>query len=326
VRGTMKTIQDKRMDMKEAIEQFVDDGDTVYLGGFIQQDPFAAVHEIIRQGKKDLTVSKAAGMLALDLLIGAGSVQRVITSYIWNPIPRPAHAFIRAVQEGIPHKVEVQEVSILVLTLAYFAGALELPFIPVKTLLGSDMLGKNPCLGDHKIQVGQSPFTEEKVCLIPPIRHDVGIIQVQRADPQGNAQAWGFRGDAKYGMLSSRRIIVCAEEIVPHEVILKDPDRTMIPAFRTHAVVEEPWGAHPTYTMGYYDVDWQFFDYYERHTMTQTGFQRFLEEWILGTKSRRHYMEKLGQERMALLRTESWQPEPISYGHFSRHQWCKEQK
>jgi len=217
-----KNRQDKLMDMKEAVSRFVRDGDRVYLGGFIQQDPFAAVHEIIRQGRRDLTVSKAAGLLALDLLVGSGCVKTVITSYIWNPLPRPAHAFLRAVQEGIPRSVEVQEVSILALTLAYFAGALDLPFVATKTLLGSDMLTENPCLGDHRIQVARSPLTGEKVCIVPPLRHDVGIIQVQRADARGNAQTWGFRGDTKYGMLSCRRIIVCAEEIVPHEVIRKD--------------------------------------------------------------------------------------------------------
>ena len=321
----MSGNQDKRMDMKDAIGQFVRDGDTVYLGGFIQQDPFAAAHEIIRQGKKGLTLSKAAGILAVDLLVGAGCVQKVITSYVWNPIPRPAHAFIRAVREGVPHKVEVEEVSILTLTLAYLAGALDLPYVPAKTLLGSDMLSKNTGLGEHKIQVSHSPFTEETICLIPPLRHDVGIIQVQRADPQGNAQAWGFRGDAKYGMLSCQRIIVCAEEIVPHEVILKDPDRTMIPAFRTHAVVEEPWGAHPSYTMGYYDVDWQFLGYYEEHTRTRDDLEQFLAEWVLGTGNRRDYVHKLGKKRMDSLRPEAaWRPEPISYGRFSRHSWDNE--
>jgi len=317
----MSAIRDKRMDMTDAIGRFVNDGDTVYLGGFIQQDPFAAVHEVIRQGKKDLTVSKAAGIIAADLLIGAGCVKKVITSYIWNPIPRPAHAFIRAVQEGMPRTIEVQEVSILTLTLAYCAGALDLPYVPTRTLLGSDMLEKNPSLGDHKVRVSTSPFTGERVCLVPPLTHDVGIIQVQRADPQGNAQAWGFRGDTKYGMLSSRRIIVCAEEIVPHDVIQKDPERTMIPAFRTDAVVEVPWGAHPLYTMGYYDVDWQFLAYYEQRTRTQSDCAQFLDEWVFGTKSRREYVEKLGDKRMASLRPEPWQPEPVSYGHFDRHPW-----
>jgi len=315
---------DKRMGLKEAVARLVRDGDRVYLGGFIQQDPCAAVHEIIRQGKKDLTVSKAAGLLSMDLLIGAGCVKRAITSYIWNPIPKPAHAFVRAVRQGIPRSVELQETSILALTLAYCAGALGLPYIPAKTLLGSDMLRRSPRLGDNEIKVSKSPFTGETCCLIPPLTHDVGIIQVQRADPSGNAQAWGFAGDTKYGMLSCRRIIVCAEEIVPPRVIEKDPDRTLIPAFRTHAVVEVPWGAHPSYTMGYYDTDWQFFHFYEEQTRTHAGFRSFLEEWVLGTSDRKEYMEKLGEERMEALRAPPWRAEPVSYGGFLRHRWLEE--
>ncbi len=319
------TMPDKRMDLTEAIRRFVHDGDTVYVGGFIQQDPCAAIHEIIRQGMRDLTISKAAGLLSIDMLIGAGCIRKVITSYVWNPIPRPAHAFVRAIREGIPRPIELEEVSLLTLNLAYLAGALGLPFIPTNTLLGSDMVRPQARLGGKELLISPSPGTGEPCCIIPPLTHDVGIIQVQRSDPCGNAQAWGFRGESKYGILSCRKIIVCAEEVVPTEVVQRDPDRTIVPSFRTTAVVEVPWGAHPSYTMGYYDVDWQFFHYYERETRTVEGFLRFLKEWVFDTADRRAYMEKIGQERMHALRGQRWDSGSVSYGLFPDHAWAKDQ-
>ena len=180
-------MKDKRTTMDEAIKQFVDNGDVVYLGGFIQHEPYAAIHEIIRQKKRDLTVSKCAGMIALDQLIGAGCVNKVISTYIWNPLPKPAHALRRCIEKGIPHEIQMEEYSILSLSLSYFAGALDLPFIATKTLMGSDFTRHSSFFGENKFKIIESPFNGEKVCLVPPIKHDVGIIQVQRSDSQGNA-------------------------------------------------------------------------------------------------------------------------------------------
>jgi glutaconate CoA-transferase subunit A len=129
--------------------------------------------------------------------------------------------------------------------------------------------------GEQKLKIEKSPFTGEKVCLIPPLKHDVGFLQVQRSDPEGNAQAWGFRGDSKYGLLSCKKIVICTEKIVGHDVILRDPQRTLIPGFRVDAVVKEPWGAHPSYVMGSYNLDWAYFVHYERVTRTEQSFQIF---------------------------------------------------
>ncbi len=318
----MKEAPDKRMSLREAVAEFVHDNDTVYLAGFLQHDPMAAVHELIRQGKQNLTVSKAGGLLALDMLMGAGCVGKAITSYVWNPLPRPAHGFLRAVRQGLPRKVELQEFSLLSLTLAYLAGALHLPYIPTQTMIGSDLLKhalRNP---DRRVRRGKDPFSGEEIVKMAPLRHDVGFIQVQRADPQGNAQAWGFLGDSEWGILSCERIVVCAEEIVSHRVIRSDPDRTLIPAFRTHAVVKAPFGAHPLYVMGHYEMDWPFMELYENETDSEEGFNRFLDKWILGTRSHRGYLQKLGTRRLNGLKPEkTWQPSPMSYGRFPLHSW-----
>jgi glutaconate CoA-transferase subunit A len=310
----------KVMSMAEAVEKFVKDGDVVYIGGFISHDPFAAVHEIIRQRKKNLTISKCGGLITLDQLIGAGCVTRAITSYVWNPIPKPAHAFVRAMTREIPHRLEVEEYPILALTLAYFAGALDLPYVPCKTIMGSDFSRYRSFLGEGKLKIGVSPFTGEKVCLIPPLKHDVGFLQVHRADAQGNAQSWGFLGDSKYGLLSCKRIIICTEEIVDREVILRDPQRTIIPGFRVNAVVEEPWGAHPSYLMGCYDLDWLFLAHYERETRSEQAFKDFMEEWVYGVKDRKEYLQKLGEKKLTGLKVQPWMGEPVSYGFTPKHQ------
>jgi len=313
-------MKSKIMTMNKAIDEFIKDGDVVYLGGFIQHEPYAAVHEIIRQGKKELTVSKSAGMIALDQVIGAGCASRIITTYVWNPLPRPAHALRRSIEKGIPHRIQIEEYSILSLTLSYFAGALDLPFVASKTLLGSDLMECSGFLGENKLRIIESPFNGEKVCLIPPLKHDVGIIQVQRADSTGNAQAWGLIGDSKYGINSCSKVIICAEEIVDTEVIKKDPNRTIIPGFKVSAVVEEPWGAHPSYVSGYYDMDWRFFSFYDKATETLEGFEDYLKEWVYGVEDRSGYMKKIGKKNIGELRPKPWSGNAVDYGYCHKHQ------
>ncbi|MFB0532617.1 MAG: CoA transferase subunit A, partial [Desulfatiglandales bacterium] len=245
--------KEKLMSMSEAIERYVKNGDVLFLGGFVQQEPFAAAHEIMRQGKRDLTLSKSAGMSLADQMIGAGVIRHLITSFTWNPLPTTAHCFVRSVTQQIPHMIELEEYSLLALNLAYFAGSLDLPYIATKTMLGSGFdWEQNESGAKNRLRFEQSPFTDERVCLVPPIRHDVGIIQVQRSDPYGNAQAWGMLGENRYGLQSCERIIICAEEIVDTDIVMRDPNRTLVPGFRVHAVVEEPWGSHPHPMAGYY--------------------------------------------------------------------------
>jgi glutaconate CoA-transferase subunit A len=309
------TPEDKLMDMKEAIGRFVRNGDRVYLGGFIHCEPYAAAHEIIRQKKRDLTISTAAATILVDQLIGAGCVARLITSYCWNPVPEAAHAFRRAVEKGEPRALELEEYSFLGISLAYFAGALKLPFVATHTMLGSGYLEHPGFMGDAKAKVVESPFDGEKVCLIPPLRHDVGIVQVQRADPKGNAQAWGMLGPTRYGLLSCERVIICAEEIVHEDAIRGDPNRTILPAFRCCAVVEEPWGAHPAYVQGCYDRDWRFASLYSRMTKSPGGFQAFLEEWVLAVRDRKEYIRRLGEERLTSLISKGAQSGTVTYGY-----------
>lgn len=308
------------MSMADAIDRYVKDGDTLYLGGFVQHDPYAATHEIIRQGKKDLTLSKCASLISVDQLIGAGVVKHLITTFTWNPLPTTAHCFVRALTQGVPCKMELEEYPILALNLAYFAGSMDLPYVATKTLLGSGFdWERNNSGAKNRLKFHQSPFTGERVCLVPPIKHDVGIIQVQRSDPYGNAQAWGMMAESRYGLQSCEKIVICAEEIVSTDVIMRDPNRTLVPAFRVNAVVEEPWGAHPAPVAGHYDMDWPYYAFYERETRTEEMFQSFLNKWVYGVKNRREYLTLLGSKRLEELRPEAFTSEPVSYGKLTRH-------
>ncbi len=314
------TEKEKLLSMTEAIDRYVNNGDSVFWGGFIQHDPFAAGHEMIRQGKKDLTLSGCAGLLSTDQLIGAGAVKHLIATFTWNPLPTTAHCFVRAVTKNIPRKIEMEEYSILGLNLAYFAGALNLPYVATKTMLGSGFDGELSRSGaKNRLRFEVSPFTGERVCLVPPIRHDVGIIQVQRSDPLGNAQTWGMLGESRYGLQSCERIIVCAEDIVSPDVVMRDPGRTLIPAFRVSAVVHEPWGGHPGPVAGYYDMDWPYFAFYEKETRTEEGLKAFFEKWVYGVKDRRGYLDLLGSKRIEGLRPQEFSSDPVSYGRLTRH-------
>lgn len=290
--------------LREAIKE-IRSGKSVFLGGSTANSPFAAAHEIIRQRKRNLTLIKTVGGVLLDQLIGAGCAKRVITSWIGNYAgPSPGYAFRRAVEEGIPFRVEVEEYSALGLALSYFAGALQLPFIPIKSWHDSDSFHGTSFLKGKKGSKTKCPFTNKDIPVVSPIHPDIGIIQAQRATEDGDVQVWGATFDLKYGLLASKKIIVCAEEIVEKEEIRKNPDRTILPSFMVDFIVEESFGSHPAEIMGYYDRDMEFYNYYSQ-LKTLEEFRRFVDEWIYGVESRRDYLKKLGKKRLEKLR-KSW--------------------
>jgi len=308
----------KIISMKEAIKRYVHDGAMVFVGGFANCEPYFAIHEVIRQGIKHLTISTAAGTPWADMLVAAGGVRRMITSYAWNPVPMVAYGIRNALEKGIPQPLELEEYSLFALALAYLAGSMRLPFIATKTMLGSDLSNQKGFLGDNKLKVIDSPFTGEKVVLIPQIRHDVGIIHIQRSDEEGNAQSWGLQGTNIHGMNACDKLIVCAEEIVSDEIIRKDPNRTIVPSFKVNAVVHVPWGAYPSHVQGYYDRDWEFYPQYARQTATQEGFKRYFDKWVYGVKDPAEYFNLIGKEKVEYLRGREKTSGTVDYGFYSK--------
>ncbi len=310
---------DKVMSTADAVGKFIGDGDFVFMGGYICRPPFAAIHEIIRQKKRDLTITRSNAADDFDMLIGAGCVKRFISTFISLGLYGLARCYRRSIEKGIPHKIEIEEYTNLSLPLMLMAGALGMPFVPVKDMAGTDLMNVSSFMGDGKYKMIESPFDRSPVMLAPALRPDVAIIHVQQADGEGNAQMWGIGGDCKWGANAAHRVIVSCERIVSRETIGKDPSRTIVPAFKVVAVTEEPFGAHPGYTPGFYDVDMSFGYLYQQASGTVEGFQAFLDEWVYGIKDRagytQHYIQKFGYAQFRKLQAKFDYGYPVSYAY-----------
>jgi glutaconate CoA-transferase subunit A len=297
--------------MGEAIERFVPDGATVLMGAALESlIPFAAGHEIIRQQRRDLTLVAPISDMLFDQLIGAGCVRRVIAAWVGNVSAGLGHNYRRSAERGIPHPIEIQDHSNMSIALALQAGAMGVPFLPTKTLLGTDMLRTNPALREWV-----SPWDGERLILVSAVRPDVAILHVQRADEEGAAHCWGNLGVSVEGALASRGTILVAEEIVGGEVIRSDPNRVLAPPFKIQAVVHQPHGAHPSPVQGYYNRDHDFYHEYHRESRTPEGFAAWLKKWVLDLPVHKAYLEQLGRDRVANLGlTQHRWAAPVDYG------------
>jgi len=301
-------LTSKLISMAEAIGRFVDDGDTIIIEGFTHLINFAAGHEIIRQGREDLTLCRMTPDLIYDQMIGAGCARKVVFSWAGNPGAGPLYAFRRAVEKGIPKPLEIEEYTHFGMVTRLAAGAAHLPFLPFRSPAnGSELPQVNP-----NLRTVHCPFTQEELAAVPALNPDVAILGVQRADTQGNAQIWGVLGVQKEAAFASGRVVVVAEEIVEEEVIRSDPNRTVIPDLIVDAVVHEPWGNHPSFAQGYYDRDNEFYVRW-RETKDPARFDRYLEEWVFGVGDRTEYVEKMGKS-LRRLEAKERLSKPVNYG------------
>jgi glutaconate CoA-transferase, subunit A len=282
----------KMLSMPDAIASLVPDGASVALGLQLEQMiPFAAGHEIIRQKRRGLTLIGPISDILFDQMIGAGCVERVIAAWVGNVMMGSAYNFRRAVEhEGL----KVTNLTNFGVALALQAAAMGVPFLPTRTALGSDTARNNEFFAEM-----ESPFhSGEKLYAVRALAPDVAIVHVQRADRDGNAHCWGNFGVMLEAVRASQRVIVVAEEIVGPEVIASDPNRTVIPGFLVNAVVECPYGAHPSPVQGYYNRDNAFFRQYHEQTKTKQDSDAWLARWVYGVKDRREYMNQLGACRV----------------------------
>ncbi|MCU1342091.1 MAG: CoA transferase subunit [Candidatus Acidoferrum typicum] len=288
----------KIVSMQQAIAEHVPSGSMVLLGAQLEQMiPFAAGHEIIRQGRRDLTLVGPISDILFDQMIGAGCVSRVMAAWVGNASAGMGYCFRRAVEKRIPRAIETVDHTNLTLALALHAGAMGVPFMPTYTALGSDLLKRNGNLREFS-----SPVNEDRLIAVRALRPDVAILNVQRADAAGNAHVWGSLGVAIDGARASRKVIVVTEEIVDAKVIASDPNRTLIPGFLVAAVVHEPSGAHPAPVQGYYGRDHAFFHEYHDQTRELDGFERWIKHWVTEISSRDSYLKRLGETRAESLR------------------------
>jgi glutaconate CoA-transferase subunit A len=281
----------KLRSMHDAIAEFVLDGSSVAMGLQMEQMiPFAAGHEIIRQKKRNLTLIGPISDILFDQLIGAGCVEKVIAAWVGNVMMGSAYNFRRAVEHDA---MRVFNMSNFALALAFQAGAMGIPFLPTKTALGTDT-----AKGNHFFYQIFSPFApKESLWAVRALNPDVTIVHVQRTDSEGNAHCWGNFGVMMEGVRAAKRVIVVAEEIVAPEVIASDPNRTVIPGFMASAVVECPYGAHPSPVQGYYNRDSEFFREYHEQTKTKAESEAWLDRWVHSVPDQKSYIDQLGADR-----------------------------
>jgi len=254
---------DKVRSLHDAIATDIQDGMSVAMGCALESlIPFAASYEIIRQKKRNLTLIGPISDMQFDQLIGAGCVRKIVASWVGNVAAGLGHNYRRAVEAGIPQPIEIEEHSNFTIGLGLQAGASGLPFIPTKTVKGSDFRR-----GSQFASV-RCPFTNEELLAVRAIRPDVAVLHVQRADTEGNAHAWGNFGVMREAAFAANKVILTCEELVDHDVILSDPNRNIIPGFLVSSVVHEPFGSHPSPTQGYARCDDAF--YFEYHKATRS--------------------------------------------------------
>src|SRR5512139_3105173 len=248
--------------MKEAVSRFIENGDSIAMGAALEAAiPFAVGHEIIRQRKKDLTLIGPISDMLFDQMIGSGCVRRVMAAWVGNVIMGVGYNMRRAVEEGLPRTIEIQDYTNFTISLALHAGALGIPFIPTKSLLGTGMISEG-----QPFKEMECPYTKEKLVLVPALKPDVAVVQAQRADEEGNTHFWGGSGVTKEAALAAQKVLVVVEEIVSKKMIQRDPNRTLIPGFLVNAVIQEPWGAYPSPMQGYYNRDHEKYMLYHQES------------------------------------------------------------
>jgi glutaconate CoA-transferase subunit A len=302
----MKT---KLRTMAEAVAEFVSDSDMLVIEGFTHLICFAAAHEIIRQKKRNLTACRLTPDLIYDQLVAAGCVKKIVFSWAGNPGVGSLFGLRRAVEAGIPRKVEIEEYTHFGMVARFTAGASRLPFMVLKSFEGSTLPKKN-----KNIKFIRCPYTGRRLATVPALNPDVAIIQVQRADEEGNAQVWGLMGVQREAAFASKKVIIVAEELVPRAVVRSDPNRTLIPGLIVDAVVVEPFAAHPSYALGYYDRDNQFYVGWAKISKDRTSLEKYLEEWVYGVSGRKEYMEKLGADYVNKLKADNRPSGSVNYG------------
>jgi glutaconate CoA-transferase subunit A len=282
--------------MRDAIAALVNDGDSVAIEGFTHLICFAAGHEIIRQRRRDLTLIRMTPDVLYDQMIGAGVARKLVFSWLGNPGVGSLHA-IRRVTEGAAASLELEEYSHFGMVGRYIAGATNLPFYPLRSYFETDLPVANPL-----IRPLRSPYGDDEVYVVPPLRPDVAIVHAQRADAAGDTQMWGLLGAQKEAAFAARRVIVVVEELVDASVIRADPNRTVIPGLIVDAVVVEPYGAHPSYVQGHYDRDNEFYVEWDGISRDAGRLGDWLDGWVHGLPDRAAYMERLGEAARGRIR------------------------
>lgn len=310
----VETAVDKTMTMREAVATYVSDGDTVALEGFTHLIPTAAGHEIIRQGRRDLTVIRMTADIVVDQMLASGCVSRLVSSFVGNSSAGSLGELRRRVENDDPEPLAFEEYSHYGMICRYIAGAQRLPFYPLRSYGGSDLPGVNPALRKVTSPYPGPDGETEQIYVVPPVNPDVTIVHAQRADRSGNTQIWGLTGVQAEAVYAASKAVVVVEEVVEDAVVRSDPNRTVIPAHAVDAVVVCPRGAHPSFAQGYYDRDNAFYRSWSAISKDKERLTAWLEEWVHGTADHAEYVAKLGEEFWEGLAVGEAMSLPVNYG------------
>lgn len=276
------------LSLEEAVSGHVHDGQTIYLAGFTHLIPFAFGHEIIRQGRRRLTLCRATPDLIYDQMIAAGVAERVVFSYAGNPGVGLLRVFRRAVENG---ELEIDEYTHFELVSRLSAGAAGLPFWPLRSLENDLTLGRpRPHV--------QSPFGDGEVAVVPALRPDVTLLHAHAADEEGNVYCWGLLGEVREAAFAASRVLVSVEEIRPAAELRRERDHLLIPGFRVDSVSLAPWGAHPSYVHGVYDRDTIFYTEWDQISRSPEATEAWLHKYVHGVRDRAEYIRLLPPGRL----------------------------
>jgi glutaconate CoA-transferase subunit A len=325
----MKTGKNKLMSARQAVAKYVRDGDTLIIGNYTISIAFGLVNEVARQKKRGLTLCSQSGHLCDEILTAAGCVERLVTAYVMSAGSREGeYPVSRGLKKG---ELQVEDYTNFQYNARLVAGMHGLSFMQVlEGVLHTDIFRRRSFMRENKFKVITCPFTGKDTVLVPALNPDVCIIHVQRADKFGNAQYWGAMGSVQAAALASRRIIVSCEEIVEHDVIAASPHFTIIPYFRVDAVVEMPWGAHPSQVVGYYNSDKTGLAVLSMGLMNEDGGKAVLDEWVYGCPDHnaymKHYVSIMGMDGLNVLRARPYYSTPANYGAAFTSVWDEEGK
>ena len=299
------------MTMQEAVARFIPDGASVCMGTALEAAiPFAAGHELIRQRRRDLTLIGPISDMLFDQLVGAGCVRRIIAAWVGNVSAGLGHNYRRAVEKGVPAPIEVEDHSNLTLAFALQAGALGVPYLPTRSLLGSGLAESNPTF-----KAGTDPWSGAPLLLVPALVPDVAVLHVQRADEDGRAHFWGTLGVTRPAALAARRVIIIAEEIRPRNRILSDPGLVLTPETKVAAVVHEPFGAYPSPVQGCYRRHHDFFGRFHEESRTVEGNRAWLDRWVHSVDDWQGFLGVVGDDVLNTIRiTRPLPSDPLDYG------------
>ena len=315
---------EKVMSAPEAIDRFVHDGDHLIIGNYTVGTCMELVFEIVRQNKKGFTLYSQSGILDVELLVAAGAVDKLVATYVLRSGGRKGGSAVeRAINNG---SLLMEDYTNFNYNARLMAGMHGFSFMQVfEGIMATDLFKKRSFLGEDKYRVITCPYTGKDVVTVPAANPDVCIVHVQRADTFGNAQYWGAIGSVPAAALASKRIIITCEEIVDTEIIRSSPHHTIIPAFRADAVVEVPWGAHPTEVVGHYNQDKLMWGLFIMAAATAESLQEWMDEWVYGCRDRRayldHYVERFGSGRLQKLVAKPLYSAPANYGSAFLSTW-----